>query len=244
MLAGGWEAPDPVRSRGVRSADFGDGSRRSSFRLSEPSGRAVVGCRPGRRGHHGNRGRARRRRQRTRRRLRFAVRARLRAGCPGGTAIRHLHGDHSATHDPLRDGARCLLPVPRSPVHRPQRHAHQLRLPAGRTFPADALHRRRCPADRDDQVVLRLGRQAASIGTGRRPRPIGRGRICGHRKRIRVSREIGVRIEGPRRRFRSDPRGAASTPARHPLPVGRGPTTFRQGQANVHAFTPRPATGR
>lgn len=219
MLAGGREASDPVRSRGVRSADFGDGSRRSSFRLSEPSGRAVVGCRLGRRGHHGNRGRARLGRQRTRRRLRLTVRTRLRPGCPGGTAFRHLHGHHSAAHDPLCDGARRLFPVPRRPVHRPQRHAHQLRLPTGRTFPADALHCRRRPADRDDQVVLRFGRQAASIRTGSRLRLISPGRICGHRKRIRLSLEIGVRIEGPRRRHWSDPRGAASRPARYPLPV-------------------------
>ena len=44
-------------------ADFDDGSRRSSFRLSEPSGRAVVGAVLVANGHHGNRGRARLRRQ-------------------------------------------------------------------------------------------------------------------------------------------------------------------------------------
>lgn len=224
MLARVPEASDPVRSRGVRSADFGDGSRRSSFRLSGPSGRAVVGCGPGRRGHHGSRDHARLRRQGTRRRLRLAVRTRLCAGRPGGAAFRHLHGDHSAAHDPLRDRARCLLPVPRRQVHRPQRHAHQLRLPAGRTFPVNALHRRGRPVDRDDQVVLRVGCQAASIRISGRLRLISRRRICGNRKRIHVSSEVSVRIESPRRRVRSDPRGAASTPARHPLPVSRGPT--------------------
>ncbi len=68
-----------------------------------------------------------------------------------------------------------LLPVPRRRVHRPQGHPDQLRLPADRTFPADAVHLGRCAADRDGPLVLRDGRHGR-IGRHRRREPPRRNR--------------------------------------------------------------------
>lgn len=180
-------------------------------------------------GHYRGRNHARFGRQRTWRRVRFAVRTRLRAGRTGGAAIGHLHRDHSTADHPLRDGARRLFPVPRRHVRRPQRHPHQLRVSVDRTLPTDALHRCRRSAHWDDQVVLRIGRQAAEFRRiDGRIRVIDSCRVCRHGERFRLCREIGVRVKESRRRrrFRRCGQGAATTPTRHPLPLDRGPDPF------------------
>ena len=121
----------------------------------------MVGSRPDRcdRHHHRLRLRSGLRRQGTRRRLRRDLRPGLRRRRAGRAPVRNFHRRHPAAADPVRRGPRRLLPVPRREVHRAQGHPDQLRLPADRAFPADAVHLGRRAADRDGPLVLR-GRPA------------------------------------------------------------------------------------
>ena len=186
---------EPVRSRSASSAD---GRRRSTLRVRAPCGSAVVGCGAdrGNRNPRRFRDRSRFRQRRTGHHICSLLRTGMHRRCTARPAVQHLHRRSPAAAAVVRRGSVGLFHTARSNVRWIQGHCDQLRVPADRTLPSDAVHLGRRTADRDDPLVPGHVTQPA-IGTCRRHR-----RGTSHTTR-QIRRVVGDAVLGVRAFWRA-----------------------------------------
>ena len=111
--------------------------------------------------------------------------------CPTGAAIKHLHRCGPASAAAIRGGSTGLLSSSRFGIRRTQGHRHQLRVPADRAFPPDAVHLRSRTAHWHDSLVFRnvaacwagscRGHRRAGVGTAVNVRRAVSGTVLGVR---------------------------------------------------------------